>query len=77
MFSEVANKRYLLPRQELIYKRLVDYFSGFTAKSKNNSFSISNDEKNNSGKTEPTELPYILRIVLISIRFFYILIVCL
>ena len=49
MFNETANKRYLLPIQELIYKRLADYFNGFTAKSKNNGLPISNDEMNDSG----------------------------
>ena len=50
MFREVAKKRYLVPIQELIYKRLADYFSGFMAKSMNADLCIRNDEKNDSGK---------------------------
>ena len=50
MFREVAKKRYLIPIQELIYKRLADYFSGFMAKSMNADLCIRNDEKNDSGK---------------------------
>ena len=50
MFSEVAMKRYLKPIQELIYKRLADYFSGVMAKSMNTDPPINNDEKNGSGK---------------------------
>lgn len=50
VFNEIAHKRYLLPIQELIYKRLSDYFSGFIAKSKNNDLPVSNDKLNDSGK---------------------------
>jgi len=42
-FSEIAEKQYLLPIQELIYKRLVDYFSGVMAQSKSNHLLISNE----------------------------------
>ena len=54
VFNEIANKRYLLPIQELIYKRLADYFNGFTAKSKNIDLPVSNDEINDSGKNNNT-----------------------
>ena len=45
VFSEVAEKRYLLPIQELIYKRLADYFSGVMAQSESNDLLISTEGK--------------------------------
>ena len=52
IFNETAYKRYLLPIQEMIYKRLSDYFSGFTAKSKNTDLPVSHNEMNDSGKNK-------------------------
>ena len=56
VFNEIAKERYLLPIQELIYKRLAHYFNGSAAKSKTNSLPISNDEMNDSGKNKHTAM---------------------